>query len=201
MNMKSLVLMALLLGQSLAWGFMTVQESNEITPADKFKLGFEPQARLSDGSGFNFAGFFDIPVNEAMSARAHVGSGETDFFFGGSFKWVPVPDYGRQPSLGGKASLIHWRESNHSFFTTRIEPILSKKFETEHGIFIPYTALPIMFNSGNNYNKTSFQIVGGSEYLTEKADNMTFGAELGLNAKDSFSYISGYVTIYLEDLR
>lgn len=183
------------------FAFMTVQESNEITPTGQFKLGFEPQARLSDGSGFNFAGFFDLPVNEEMSARAHLGSGDTDFFAGGSFKWVPVPDYANQPSIGGKFGLIHWRESDHTFFTFRVEPLISKKFQTETGTFIPYAALPLMFNSGHEMNKTSFQLAGGSEFWHPDADNMTFGAELGLNLKDSFSYISGYVTIFLEDQR
>ncbi|MEZ0391560.1 MAG: hypothetical protein ACAH59_05055 [Pseudobdellovibrionaceae bacterium] len=201
MNWKFPLLFTLTMAASQAWGFMTTQESNDITPKGQFKLGFEPQMRLSDGGGANFSGFFDLPVNEEMSARANLGSGETDFHAGGSFKWVPIPDYGNQPSLGGKVSLIHWRESSDSFMTLRLEPIVSKKFESQNGTFIPYGALPVMFNSGNDNNKTGIQVVAGSEYRHPHADNMTFGAELGLTAKDSFSYISGYVTIYLEDNR
>lgn len=182
-----------------AQAFMTVQESNDITPMGKYKLGVEPQLRTSNGNGMNFTGFFDAPINEEMSARALIGSGDTDFVAGGSFKWVPVPDYGNQPAVGGKIGGYFWRESDEGYFTVRVEPIVSKKLHTEIGDFTPYGALPILFNSGKDYNKTGVQLAAGTEYFHSEADNMTFGAELGLDAKDSFSYISGYVTIYLDD--
>lgn len=191
----------LVLNLNSAHAFMSTQESNEITPKGKFKLGFEPQVRTSNGTGTNFSGFFDTGINEQMSARAYVGSGDTDFALGGSLKWVPIPDYERQPAIGGKFSLINWREKSESFFTFRIEPIVSKKLSTEIGTFIPYASLPVMFNTGNDYNKTTAQVAFGSEFLHPEADNMTFGAELGFDAKDSFSYISGYVTIFLDDNR
>ena len=182
-----------------AQAFMTVQESNEVTPMGKHKLGAEPQIRTSNGSDPSFTGFFDAPINEEMSARVLLGSGDTDFYTGASFKWVPVPDYGNQPSVGMKVGAYFWRESSESFTTFRVDPIVSKRFETEIGDFTPYGALPVMFNSGKDYNKTGIQIAGGSEYFHKEADNMTFGLEVGVDTKDSFSYISGYVTIYLDD--
>lgn len=182
-----------------AQAFMTVQESNDVTPMGKYKLGVEPQIRTSDGSGANFTGFFDAPINEEMSARALLGTGDTDFVVGGSFKWVPVPDYENQPAVGGKVGAYYWRESDENYTTIRIEPIVSKKIQTEIGDFTPYAALPIMFNSGKGYDKTGVQVAFGSEYFHSEADNMTFGLETGLDAKDSFAYISGYVTIYLDD--
>jgi hypothetical protein len=191
----------LLLASSQAQCFMTVQESNEITPAGQYKIGVEPQFRTSNGNGFNFSGFFDAPLSDAVSARAVMGTGDTDFLVGGSLKWVPVPDYQSQPAVGGKVGLNYWRENTESFFTFRFEPIVSKKFQTDVGVFVPYGALPINFNSGKDNNGTGIQLAVGSEYLHSRADNMTFGAELGFNAKDSFSYISGYVTIYLDATR
>ncbi len=178
---------------------MTVQESNDITPKGKFKLGVEPQIRTSDGSGTNFTAFLDSPINEEMSARVLLGVGDVDLTAGGSFKWVPVPDYESQPAIGGKVGFYFWRESDESFTTLRLEPIVSKRFKTELGDFTPYASLPLMFNSGKGNNETGIQIALGSEYHHPEADNMTFGLEAGLDAKDSFSYISGYVTIYLED--
>lgn len=179
--------------------FMSVQESNEITPMGKFKLGAEPQYRTSRGSGFNFSGFVDAPLSEELSARASVGTGDTDLSLGGSLKWVPIPDFESQPAIGAKIGFIYWREGSDNLTTVRLEPLVSKKIAFEFGHLIPYASLPVMFNNGNNNNKTSLQVALGSELYHKDADNMTFGAEVGLDGKDSFSYISGFVTIYIEE--
>lgn len=194
-NLWSLILVIGASFQSSA--FMTVQESNEITPLGKYKLGFEPQFRTSRGTGFNFSSFFDKAYNESLSFRASAGTGDTDFSVGGSAKWVPFPDFETQPAIGFKISGTYWREASENFSTIRVEPIISKKFETDLGLFIPYTAVPLMFNNGNEFNKTTLQVAFGSEYHHLNADNMTFGAELGIDGKDAFSYVSGFVTIYL----
>ncbi len=200
--LKSLVITAALsLCAVSAHAFLTVQESNEITPLGKYKLGVEPQYRTTDKAGFNFAGFFDMPINDQSSVRATLGTGETDFMGGGSIKWVPIPDYGSQPSIGGKLGAYYWREASDNFSTFRIEPLVSKKFVTEAGTFVPYASLPVMFNTGPGMNKTGVQVAFGSELHHPEADNMTFALEAGLDAKDSFSYVSGYVTIYLDDQR
>lgn len=190
-----------LVSASRAEAFLTVQESNEIAPVGKYKLGAEPQIKMSGGSGANFSAFFDTAINEEMSVRAQLGAGDTDFMTGGSFKWVPIPDYNTQPAIGGKASIIYFRKSSDNFFTYRVEPLVSKKFVTSKGTFIPYAALPIMLTTGSGETVTGLQIAAGSEFLTPHADNMTFGAEIGINARDSFSYISGFVTIYIDDVK
>ncbi len=192
------VFFLLLAASSSAQAFLTVQESNEITPAGQYKLGVEPQLLTSNGNGFNFSGFFDAPLNDEVSARATAGTGDTDFVLGGSVKWVPVPDYRNQPAVGFKSGVNYWRKGSDSFFTVRLAPIISKKLMSDIGSFIPYASLPFNINSGKDNNGTGIQVAIGSEYLHSRADNMTFGAELGFNAKDSFSYISGYVTIYMD---
>jgi hypothetical protein len=197
--MKKLFAISILLTAVSSSAFMTVQESNEITPSGKYKIGAEPQYRTSDGTGFNFSGFFDRSFSESLSARATLGTGDTDFSAGGSLKWVPFPDFDRQPAVGGKVGAYLWREGSDSFTTLRFEPLVSKKFETGIGQLVPYASLPIMFNSGNNFNKTSLQVAAGAELYHPEADNMTFGVEFGLSAKDSFSYISAFATIYIDE--
>lgn len=190
-----------LLVSTSASAFMTVQETAEISPLGKYKLGVEPQLKMSDGNGFNFSGFFDAALSDATSARVSAGFGDTDFYAGGSFKWVPVPDYGQQPAIGGKASIITSRDASTNFVTLRIEPLISKKFETDQGLFTPYGAIPVMFTSGNSKNTTGIQIAGGSEYHHPNWGNTVVAAELGIDAKDSFSYLSAYVTFYLDDIK
>lgn len=201
MTKFSLLFSVLILSSFSAQAFMTVQETAEISPLGHYKIGLEPQLKTSDGGGFNFSGFFDAALSDETSIRAQLGFGDTDFMAGGSFKWVPVPDYENQPAIGGKASVITWRESSLNFVTMRIEPIVSKKLETAHGLFTPYAALPFMFTSGNSTNTTGIQVAGGTEYHNPNWGNTVIAGELGIDAKDSFSYISGYITFYLDDIK
>jgi hypothetical protein len=200
-NLSVTLGLSIFLWAASASALLTVQESNDITKLGNYKLGFEPQLITADGGGVNFSGFIDKGINDEMSARLRLGAGDTDFSAGGSLKWVPFPDYGQQPAVGGKVGGYFWRESEESYFTVRVEPIVSKRFETGIGEFTPYASLPLMLNSGKDKNNTSMQLVGGTEFFHSEADNMTFGAEFGIDTKDSFSYVSGYVTIFLDEYR
>ncbi|PIS10300.1 MAG: hypothetical protein COT73_10135 [Bdellovibrio sp. CG10_big_fil_rev_8_21_14_0_10_47_8] len=191
---------AVLFFQSSSWALFTIQESTDITPVGHYKLGLEPQVKTSDGGGTNFTAFFDTGISDETSARVLVGTGDTDFAAGASFKWVPIPDYKKQPAIGGKVSLLTWHDSGDSFSALRLEPIVGKKFETDIGSFSPYASVPVMFIDGKTDSKTGFQLAGGTEYIHHELENMTFGGEIGFNAKSSFSYISAFVTINVDDL-
>jgi len=190
---------ALLLITMPAQAIMTVQESAEITPQGNYKIGIEPQVITSTGGGFNTTGFFDAPINEQASYRIHLGTGDTDVYAGGSVKWVPFPDFDSQPAVGGKLSMILGNQNDLSLFVVRAEPIVSKKMETIIGLFIPYAALPINFVKIDGHSETGIQLAGGTEFIYNELENVTFGVELGLDVKDSFSYISGFATIYLDE--
>jgi hypothetical protein len=184
-----------------ASAYLSVQESNEITPPGKFKLGFEPQMKLSRGSGANFSAFFDAPINDEMSARTLIGAGDLDLFAGASFKWVPIPDYENQPAVGGKVTAVFSKEDSDNFISLGFAPIVSKRFDSEVGLFIPYASLPVNFVNGKSTTTTHINVALGTEFISPKADNMTFGGELGVDLHDSFSYLSAYLTIYLDDKR
>lgn len=192
-------LFGLLLSSSPSYAIMTVQESAEITPAGNYKIGIEPQVITSDGGGFNMTGYFDAPINEEASYRVHLGTGDTDIYAGGSVKWTPFPDFDQQPAVAGKVSLIVGDTNDVNLFVVRVEPIVSKKFETNIGLFIPYGALPVNFITIDGESETGIQLAGGTEFISNRLENVTFGAELGLDAKDSFSYISAFATIYLDE--
>jgi hypothetical protein len=192
---------SLLLFASPGFAYLSVQESNEITPAGKYKLGFEPQIKLSRGSGANFSGFFDAPINEEMSGRVILGAGDIDLFAGASFKWVPIPDYQNQPAVGAKVTGVFSRDNSDNYVSLGVAPIVSKRIDSVSGKFIPYASLPVNFVNGKSTTTTHINVAIGSEFMPIKADNMTFGAELGFDLKDSFSYLSGFLTIYLDDKR
>lgn len=181
--------------------YLSVQESGEIGQVGNYRLGLEPQAKLSSGGGANLTGFFDAPLNEESSFRGLVGFGDRDFYVGGSFKWIPIPDYENQPAIGGKFSVITSREASVNFVSFRLDPIVSKKFQTDQGLFIPYAAIPVTVTNGDSKTITGIQVVGGTEYVKPEWDATFLGAELGIDAKDSFSYLSVYVSFYLDDIK
>ncbi len=188
----------LLLG-SAAQAFFETGESAEITPTGFYKVGIMPQIRLSDGSGMNVGGFFDSGLTEDKSVRVTLGAGETDFYTGGSFKWVPVPDYKNQPAIGAKLEAIYARKSSDSLVSFRVQPLLSKKFDTDQGLFTPYAGFPISITTWRSNTDTQVNLVGGTEFSTPQYKNMEFGAELGINGNKSFTYISGYITVLLDE--
>ena len=63
-----------------AFAFLTVGESAEVVPTNVYRLGAGAQMRLSNGSGANVVGSFDMAANEEASYRLQMGFGETDFF-------------------------------------------------------------------------------------------------------------------------
>jgi hypothetical protein len=189
----SLFLLVLVI-QIRASAFLSLSESNDITPRDKVKVGLEPQIRLSEGSGTNVSVFVDKGLREDLSVRAQLGAGETDFQATGSVKWVPIPDFDKQPAVGVRLDLTLGRAADTSLWAARVAPMVSKSFEIEYGKLIPYAALPLGAVSIRSKNDTFVQLALGSEYIPEQLENFMFGAELGTNITKAFSYIAFNVT-------
>jgi hypothetical protein len=183
-----------------AWAFMEMAESGDIVGQGQYRVGLIPQAKTSEGSGANISGFFDTGLNEETSVRGWLGSGDTDFLAGGTIKWIPIPDFGNQPAIGGRAGAFFFRQSGDSYSVFRFDPLISKKFDTDLGQLTPYAAVPIMFFSRSSRANTQLQLTLGTEYVHPDVKKIHFGAELGFDLKDSFSYIAAYLSIALDDL-
>jgi len=202
--MKKMILTALVLTfitSAQAFAFMEMAESGDVGGQGAYRVGLIPQVKTSDGSGANISGFFDTGLNDETSARLWLGSGDTDLLLGGTVKWIPIPDYNNQPAVGGRVGAFFFRKSSESFTTFRFDPLISKKFETDLGLLTPYAAVPIMLVNHNSSSTTELQLTLGSEYVHPDVKKLRFGAELGFDVKDSFSYISAYVSIALDDLK
>ncbi len=196
-----IVTLAMTLLTSRSHAYLTVGESAEVNPTHIYKAGIEPQIRLSDGGGLNLTGFFDRVINDSSSFRVHAGVGDTDFYTGASYKLIPYPDFNDQPAMGGRVSAIFGREGSENFYTFRVEPLISKKFDSPHGLFTPYGAIPLMFTNYKSKTETQVQLTGGVEYSNPQLPKLVFTGELGLNIKDSISYVSASVTMFLDDLK
>lgn len=187
--------LALILSASSSFAYYSTIESGEVIPEGAYRFGAEPQMRLSEGNGFNFSGFADMGLGNDMSARAQLGSGDTELLASASFKWIPFPDYKNQPALGGKAEVMFGKKSGDGLWGVKIHPLASKKVDTDMGLFIPYGSIPIGYLSYKSETVTTIQLVAGTEFKTDKFKDWVFGAELGLNGSKAFNYISAFVTL------
>jgi len=174
--------------------FLTIGESGDMVEANHYRLGLEPQLRISNGSGGNLGIYVDGAINDEWNWRAEMGTGDTDFWFTGSAKWIPIPDFKKQPAIGLRLDASLGRDHNDSFSVFRVAPMVGKGFETEVGRFTPYIAVPvgIWATRGTSDNISHFVI--GSEGKFEEAKGYLFSAEMGFNMSKAFSYISGTVS-------
>lgn len=186
---------------TLVHSYVTVGESGEITPEALYKIGIEPQFVTSGDNGINLRVFFDGSYDESKSYRFHLGTGATDFVAGGSFKWIPIPDYESQPAMGGKIGASVVRISDATSIVFQFTPLISKKYEVENGTLIPYAGLPLLLSTYKGESTSSALLALGTEFKHIDAANYTFGAEIGMNAKDAFSYFSFFGTIYFDEER
>lgn len=181
-----------------SFAYLFTGESAEIIAPENFELSVLPQLKLSDGTAFNFAAGVKTQFNESTSMGAHIGFGDTDFFGSAHFKWTPFPDFDRQPAVGFKFEGLVGREGQETLFGGRVHTIVSKKFETNMGLFVPYASLPLgMVSFRNNYD-FQMQLVAGTEFLREAQSKWKFGAELGVNLQKTFTYVLGVVTYTLD---
>ena len=177
-----------------AHAFLTIGESGDITEPGHYKLGVEPQLRLSNGSGGNLGIFVDAPVNEEWSWRGELGSGDTNFWATGSAKWIPIPDYQKQPALGVRLEASLGRDHDENFTIFRVAPLVSKDFQTEVGKLTPYVALPIGIWALRGNSDTISQFIIGSEGRFEELRGYVLSTEVGFNMSKAFTYLSANIS-------
>ena len=184
---------------SRSFAYFTTGESGDLVPAGQYHIGIEPQMRISDGAGMNFTGFIDAPYKDDSSVRAAIGFGETDITAGLSYKWVPIPDYDKQPAIGIKTEAVFGRRNSINYNSLRFHPIVSKAYDTEIGPITPYISTPFSLNNSSAGSNTSLQLVLGSEYHHENYKKWFWNAELGMNVTNAFTYVSASMIYLLDD--
>jgi hypothetical protein len=193
MKTIKILLLSLLLTPS-AHAYLSLAESGELVPVGKYQVGVAPQFLTSRGGGTNVDVFLDAALNDSMSGRISLGAGAIDFNTFASVKWVPFPDVDNQPAIGIRGGLGIFRDEGNNGFLGQIAPLVSKKFQSEYGLFVPYFAVGINFvnTDGDNYNSSN--AIFGTEFHSEEAPMMSFGAELGADMNKSYSYITLFVS-------
>lgn len=174
--------------------YLSIAESGELPPQGKFQFGIEPQLLTNHGGGANVNVFVDTAFNDATSARFTMGAGSVDFNAFASVKWMPFPDVDQQPAMGLRLGAGLARDESENLLHFQVAPLVSKKFNTEYGLAVPYLAVPFTFLNTKNENTTVSHLAVGSEFHHPDLNQMTLGAELGIELNKTYSYISIFAT-------
>jgi hypothetical protein len=99
--MKALVLIAsLIFSPCIGFAYYTFQDTGDLLKPGTYAVGGELQFKTSDGSGTNIIGRAEGGWRDDLNWRGFAGLGKVDFQAGGLVKWVPIPDFGKQPAIG-----------------------------------------------------------------------------------------------------
>lgn len=197
MKLAKFFILGLLLS-STSHAYLSIAESGEILPAGKYQVGVEPQFLTNRGGGANFNVFLDSAINESTSARIAMGAGAVDFDAVASVKWIPFPDFNNQPAMGLRVSAGLAREESINLLHAQVAPLVSKKFETDYGLAVPYIAVPFSFINTKEENIVASNLTIGSEFYHIDWNYMTVGGELGIDLNKSYSYVSIFATFPFE---
>ncbi|XGC82295.1 hypothetical protein ACES2L_07335 [Bdellovibrio bacteriovorus] len=183
---------------SNAHAYLSIAESGELVPQGKYQVGVEPQLLTNKGGGANVNVFIDTALSESSSARISMGAGAVDFNAFGSFKYIPFPDVENQPAMGFRAGAGIARDEETNLLQLQFAPLVSKKFDTEYGLAVPYLAVPFTFLNTKEENLVATNLSIGSEFHYVDWDQVTLGAEAGVDLNKSYSYISIFATFPFE---
>ncbi len=181
---------AFLLAQT-SFAYLSINETAELIKENDYRVGVIPQVYLTHGGGANMGAFFDMYVDRDINSRFIIGGGNTDFWTTASVKWVPYPDYEKQPAIGFRGAVTYARDNNFDFYNFQVTPIISKIVDTDYGKMNPYIGVPLTVIYSNSSSITSTQFVFGTEWI-ERAD-FQVGGELDLNLSNSNSALSFHV--------
>lgn len=176
---------------STSSAYLSLSETGELIKEDHYRIGVIPQLLLNNGGGTNVGVFFDMPVETDMNSRFVIGGGNTDFYTSASVKWVPYPDFQKQPAIGLRASFIYARAVNVNSYDIQITPIVSKIINTQWGKLNPYVGLPITMINNSSRSVTAMQFAVGSEWI-ERAD-FQVGGELDLYLQNTTTALTFHV--------
>jgi hypothetical protein len=191
--MRLLIFSLCILAANSGWAYLSMGESGEILPQGTNLFGFEPQVLINEGGGINAGTFLDMPWRDDLSSRFSLGAGKIDFHLGAALKYVPFPDVDKQPAIGVKVAAWYARQGSLNTWTFQVAPLFSKKFMIDAGTVVPYAAIPFNFASSTDANTSGTEFTVGSEFHPKDSSGVFYSAEMSLNLKDSYSFVSGTV--------
>lgn len=178
-----------------AHAYYSVMDTGQIMDPGQFKLTPELQFVTQDG-GANVGADFDAGLTDSSGLRAQIGGGDTDFYLGGFYKYMPYPDIDNQPAIGFNTGLVFAHDAGASDMTVRFEPLISKKFFGDFGAITPYGSIPLGWQHRsaeiyvNDHDNFTIQVAGGAQLDLKTIPNVGLMMEVGINVQKAFNYVS-----------
>ena len=122
------------------------------------------------------------------------GSGSRGFRIGGTYTFDFIPDLDGQIGFGVALQGYYYKLKGSVGQTeATLYPYLHNLFEGSSGVdYDPYVALPFGMAFYNGNYRTILQLVIGNYFKT--SDHFGFNLELGMNLKDTDTYIATGIT-------
>ncbi len=165
-------------------------------------VGLEPEATLSTAgysthnSGIALTAKFTYGMTPLSNLQVGVGSGSgnKEFRIGTTYAIDFIPDLEGQIGVGLAFQAYYYKlKESLSQTETTLYPYLHKMFTSDTGLkYDPYFAMPfgLAFNNGNY--RSIWQGVFGVYF--KPTSHYGLNAELGLNFKDTDTYVAGGIT-------
>ncbi|MBS1958976.1 MAG: hypothetical protein JST80_05845 [Bdellovibrionales bacterium] len=187
-GLVTLILLVLSSKQAEA-GFFNLEE---FVDYQSWAVGMEPEITLNQGGGFatNFKFTYGITPLSNFQAGIGFGGGARGFRIGGAYTFDFIPDLDGQIGAGLALTGYYYKLRSAIGETEfSIAPYIHNAFQTRGGVdFDPYISLPLGMAFSSGTYVTTFQLVMGSYFPTSQ--HFGVNAELGVQLKDSSSYIS-----------
>jgi hypothetical protein len=190
---KIFIFLLLVAIPQMGWTYFSNLDSGELVPQDQYRLIFEPQL-----GHYNITTHFDAGITDSTQLRISIGAGEDGTHFDFFYKSIPYPDFEDQPAIGYKIGTVFVSDKSTNLFSIRFMPLLSKNITIKQNRWTPYASLPLTVSTQQSSSKTPIHLVLGTEINLPSAPDMQFGFEVGSALKDSFSYVSGFISFYFE---
>lgn len=191
---KSLIVLTILLSVPKVFAYQAFLNTGEILPQGQFQLTGYLETIFDEFDGVNLNGRGTMSVSDELQVDVELGFGEFDIYLGGFVKWVPIPDYEKQPALGIRGGLSYVKIDDFNETSGTIAPFASKSFETEVGPFTPFAALP--FGVANHSDKNpndddtffTAKLALGTEWMNpEWHPNFRVIGELNIELTEAFT--------------
>ena len=178
-----------------SFAYFSVMDTGHLTQPEQYRVQGEGQFLMDAPKGFNFNGRFTTGLNEDSEIQGEVGIGTIDYYFGGFWKWVPIPDTDDQPAIGARMGFTFASVNDYSTYGFNLTPLASKNLESDYGVFAPYLGIPIGLQKNSLDTNFTLQATLGVQWTPDQwkipeLRGFHFLMEYGFEIDDAFDYFS-----------
>jgi len=130
--------------------------------------------------GANINARASVGLNDSLQGDLEVSAGDIDFMVSAMAKWVPIPDYQKQPALGIRGGITYLDTGRYTQTSFSATPFASKAIESPHGKFSPYFGIPIALNTNSDDTFLTTRAIVGMEWTHPEHRNIHIIGEGGI---------------------